>query len=200
MKILRKNAVEKVEEKVIEEKKALDEKAIDNTVITLTGDEVELLRDLLPKIAEFFAGEAELEIIDDEVEEETEEEVEEEVEEAEEENVDIEELEEEIEAEEVEEEPKAKDDASTFNADDILKDPAKKAAIEKALGVEKKATDAPSKKVYVKKSLPIKKAGDSIDEVLETKPNAEFVATPVTKKEISENRVIKKFDFHKNQK
>ena len=197
MKILRKNAIEKVEEKVIEEKKALDEKAIDNTVITLTGDEVELLRDLLPKIAEFFAGEAELEIVDDEVEEEAEEEVEEE---AEEENVDIEELEEEIEAEEVEEEPKAEDDASTFNADDILKDPAKKAAIEKALGVEKKATDAPSKKVYVKKSLPIKKAGDSIDEVLETKPNAEFVATPVTKKEISENRVIKKFDFHKNQK
>ena len=200
MKILKKTNPIKVEEKPIveEPKKALDEGAS----MTLTSDEIAQLKEVLPKIIALLDGEAEIEIID-EAEESNEEDVIEEDIEVEEptEVVSVEEEESTDEVEEEAEEPKAEDDASTaaFNAEEILKDPAKKAALEKALGVQKATDEQPKpKKVFVKKTIN-KKAGDSLD-VPAKKPNAELVETPVIETVKSENRVIRKFDFHKNQK
>lgn len=204
MKILKKTSPVKEEAKpIIEEaKKALDETAS----MTLTSDEIAQLKDVLPKIIALLDGEAEIEIIEDDeaAEEDTEEEVVEDLETEEPtEVVSVEEeaVEEEAVEEVEEEEPKAEDDASTaaFNAEEILKDPAKKAALEKALGIQKATDEQPKpKKVFVKKTIN-KKAGDSLD-VPAKKPNAELVETPVDESVRSEDRVIRKFDFHKNQK
>lgn len=216
MKILKKASEKEVEVK--EEKKALDEKkAVDEASVTLTSEEITQLKDILPKIIMLLEGDAEIEIVEDDeevVEEDLDEEVvEEEVDE--EEVVDVEDLDEEVEEEFEVEEEKAEDDASTgaFNADEILKDPAKLAAIKKALNMEQKAGDekaedekaveekkakdaAPAKKVFVKKTL-AKKAGDQAI-VTEKKANAELVETPAIKKiQTSEDRVIRQFDFHK---
>ena len=204
MKILKKtNPVKEEEKPIVEEsKKALDEGAS----MTLTSDEIAQLKEVLPKIIALLDGEAEIEIIDDE-ESAEEEATEEPVEDLEtEEPAEVVSVEEEPAAEEeteeaAEEEPKAEDDASTaaFNAEEILKDPAKKAALEKALGIQKATDEQPKpKKVFVKKTIN-KKAGDSLD-VPAKKPNAELVETPVIETEKSDDRVIRKFDFHKNQK
>lgn len=199
MKILKKTSPVKEEAKpIIEEaKKALDETAS----MTLTSDEIAQLKDVLPKIIALLDGEAEIEIIEDDeaAEEDAEEEVVEDLET--EEPTEVVSVEEEAVEEVEEEEPKAEDDASTaaFNAEEILKDPAKKAALEKALGIQKATDEQPKpKKVFIKKTIN-KKAGDSLD-VPAKKPNAELVETPVDESVRSEDRVIRKFDFHKNQK
>ena len=201
MKILKKTNPVKVEEKPIveEPKKALDEGAS----MTLTSEEISQLKEALPKLIALLDGEAEIEIIDDEEADTDEEVVDEELElEDPAEVVSMEDKpteEESTEEESTEEEPKAEDDASTFNAEEILKDPAKKAALEKALGIQKATDEQPkTKKVFVKKTIG-KKAGDSLD-VPPKKPNAELVETPDIDEEKVSERVIRKFDFHKNQK
>ena len=197
MEIYKKNKNKPVEPVKEPAKKAADEAT--GTTATLTEEQVAAVVDLLtqwsdigpkltealPKLIAFLEGKVEIEIIDEE-------------EPVEEEPVDVEEL-----TDEPEEEPKAEDDASTFNAADILKDPAKKAAIEAALkGTQPKPAEQPkakdeqsaSKKVFVKKSLP-KKAGDKALE--KTNPNAALVDTPVEKTTEEKTVVTKKFDFHK---
>jgi len=207
MKILKKSEPKNVEETKVAEAKVeeVKVKAQDDASMVLTSDEIAQLKEALPKLIALLNGEAEIEIIDESTDDTEEIEDSEEVEEVEitdeeAEAVDVDNVE--TEAEEVEEE-KAEDNVSTFNAEEILKDPAKKAALEKALGVTQpaKAGDeqTKAKKVFVKKAI-AKKAGDSVDTEETEKPNAELVATPVVKKVISEDRVIRKFDFHKNQK
>lgn len=183
----------------VEEVKMPEEEASKPTVM-LTEDEINQIKDLLPtllenlpKIIQLLTGEATIEIIDDDEEEETV--VEEDEVPTEEEVVEPTE-----ETEEVEEE-KAEDDAP-FDAQAILKDPNKRAAIEKALQANSSTTKsedaaptvAAGKKVFVKKTLP-KKAGDS--EVIKTRPNAKLVETPAERKPLEEKSSVKKFDFHK---
>lgn len=188
-----------------EEVKMPEEEASKPTVM-LTEDEINQIKDLLPtllenlpKIIQLLTGEATIEIIDDDEEETVveEDEVPTEEEVVEEDEVPTDETEE---TEEVEEE-KAEDDAP-FDAQAILKDPNKRAAIEKALQANSSTTKsedaapavAAGKKVFVKKTLP-KKAGDS--EVIKTRPNAKLVETPAERKPLEEKSSVKKFDFHK---
>jgi hypothetical protein len=190
--------------------------------VTLSEDEINQLKDVLPtlienlpKIIQLLTGEATIEIIDEEASEVEDSEVEEEVIE--------EEVEEDVEVEfpEVEEEEEKADDAVPFNADEVLNDPAKREAIEKALAAKKttkvedskaedekaddeevKAEDKdavdskPVKKTFVKKTLN-KKARDK--KVKKVNPNAELVETPVERKAVDAAPEKRTFDFHKKK-
>lgn len=200
----------KLEDKAKEDKI----KAHDDVSVSLTEDEISQLKEALPVLAEFLpqmvallSGEAEIEILDDSTEEEEVEDIEDT------DKVPVEELE----STEGEEE-KAEDNASTFNAEEVLKDPNKRAAIEAALkkttesnvvkandaadeSEEIKAKDAePKKKVLIKKTL--NKAQD--EAITEKNVNADIVGrSPVVRKKITSieaNREIRQFDFHSRNK